>query len=180
VQTAVGSFLGPAPSNSRSPKTIDWNGSSKRVTPYYSRHTQLRAFSPPQPPSTPPMPHLSDLRFTFITAADVEFDVVEFTLDEALSQPYVLQVSLTSAEPAVDFAALLDQPATFTLWRGGQPVRHVHGIITGFEQGDTGFRRTRYRAVVEPALSRTGLCSDWRIFQQQSVPEILAQIVLTQ
>ena len=123
------------------------------------------------------MPHLSDLRFTFITAADVEFDVVEFTLDEALSQPYVLQVSLTSAEPAVDFAALLDQPATFTLWRGAQAVRHVHGIITGFEQGDTGFRRTRYRAVVEPALSRTGLCSDWRIFQQQSVPEILAQII---
>lgn len=123
------------------------------------------------------MPHLSDLRFTFVPAARVEFDVVEFTLDEALSQPYVLEVTLSSSNPAVDFAALLDQPATFTIWRGAQPVRHVHGIVTGFEQGDTGFRRTRYRAVVEPALARAALCSDWRIFQQQSVPEILAQII---
>ena len=123
------------------------------------------------------MPHLSDLRFTFVPAARVEFDVVEFTLEEALSQPYVLEVTLSSSNPAVDFAALLDQPATFTIWRGAQPVRHVHGIVTGFEQGDTGFRRTRYRAVVEPALARAALCSDWRIFQQQSVPEILVRII---
>jgi len=123
------------------------------------------------------MPHLSDVRFTFVPAAGVDFEVVEFTLDEALSQPFVLHVSLSSFDAAVDFGAMLDQPATFTIWRGAQAVRHVHGIVTGFEQGDTGFRRTRYRAVVEPALARTGLCSDWRIFQQQSVPEILKQII---
>ena len=123
------------------------------------------------------MPHLSDVRITFAPAAGVDFEVVEFTLDEALSQPFVLHVSLSSFDAAVDFGAMLDQPATFTIWRGAQAVRHVHGIVTGFEQGDTGFRRTRYRAVVEPALARTGLCSDWRIFQQQSVPEILKQII---
>ncbi|MGO4582251.1 hypothetical protein AB4Z48_40365 [Cupriavidus sp. 2TAF22] len=31
-------------------------------------------------------------------------------------------------------------------------MRHVHGLVSRFEQGDTGFRRTRYRAVVEPGL----------------------------
>ena len=124
------------------------------------------------------MPRLSDMRFTFAPdSAAADFEVIEFTLDEALSSTYLLRVELSSFDPAVDFGELLDQPALFTIWRGETPVRHVHGIVTGFEQGDTGFRRTRYRAVVEPALARTALCSDWRIFQQQSVPEILQQII---
>ena len=46
-----------------------------------------------------------------------------------------------------------------------------------FEQGDTGFRRTRYRAVVEPPLARLALGSDWRIFQQRSVPQILQALL---
>ena len=124
------------------------------------------------------MPRLSDVRFTFAPAAEgVDFDVIEFWLDEALSQTFLLRVELSSFDAAVDFGALLDRPAVFAIWRGDVPVRYVHGIVTGFEQGDTGFRRTRYRAVVEPALARTDLCSDWRIFQQQSVPQILEQVI---
>ena len=124
------------------------------------------------------MPRLSDVRFTFSpSAAGVDFEVLEFTLDEALSETFLLRVELSSFDPAVDFGAMLDQPALFTIWRGDMPVRHVHGVVSSFEQGDTGFRRTRYRAVVEPALARAELCSDWRIFQQQSVPEILEQII---
>ncbi|AYD64767.1 type VI secretion system tip protein VgrG [Achromobacter sp. B7] len=123
------------------------------------------------------MAHSSDLRFTFVPAArGVAFDVIEFTLDEALSETYRLDLELSSFDPAIDFGALLDQTALFTLWRGDAPVRHVHGIVTAFEQGDTGFRRTRYRAVVEPSLARAALCSDWRIYQQLSVPEILADV----
>ena len=124
------------------------------------------------------MAHLSDLRFTFVpSAAGVHFEVVEFTLDEALSETFQLRLELSSFESAVDFGAMLDQRALFTIWRGEEQVRYVHGIVTNFEQGDTGFRRTRYRAVVEPALARAGLCSDWRIFQQQSVPEIFAHVL---
>ncbi|WP_312540323.1 type VI secretion system Vgr family protein [Achromobacter mucicolens] len=122
--------------------------------------------------------HLSDLRFSFVpTFAELEFEVVQFTLDEALSEPYCLRVDLSCFDPSVDFGALLDQPALFTIWRNESAVRHVHGIVTSFEQLDTGFRRTRYRAVIEPALSRAALCSDWRIFQQQSVPEILEKVI---
>ncbi|SIT07910.1 type VI secretion system secreted protein VgrG [Achromobacter sp. MFA1 R4] len=124
------------------------------------------------------MPRLSDMRFTFSpAAAGVDFEVIEFTLDEALSETFLLRVELSSFDAAVDFGVLLDHPALFTIWRGVTPVRYVHGIVTSFEQGDTGFRRTRYRAVVEPALARTSLCSDWRIFQQQSVPEILELVL---
>ncbi|WP_255366952.1 contractile injection system protein, VgrG/Pvc8 family, partial [Achromobacter sp. Root83] len=104
------------------------------------------------------MPRLPDVRFTFSpSAAGVDFEVLEFTLDEALSETFVLRVELSSFDPAVDFGAMLDQPALFTIWRGEAPVRHIHGVVSSFEQGDTGFRRTRYQAVVEPALARAEL-----------------------
>ncbi|MDG9886168.1 contractile injection system protein, VgrG/Pvc8 family, partial [Pseudomonas sp. GD04058] len=113
----------------------------------------------------------SDLRFTF-TAAAGEFDVVEFHLTEALSETFRLEVDLSSTDSAVDFGQVLDRPALFTIWQGGQPVRYVHGSVSSFQQGETGFRRTRYRAMVEPRLARLRLCSDWRIFQTLSVPDI--------
>ncbi|CAN7717032.1 type VI secretion system tip protein TssI/VgrG [Caballeronia sp. LjRoot31] len=126
------------------------------------------------------MPRQSDLRFTFEPASGVTFDVIEFDLDEALSAPFALTLELSSSDPAVDFGQILDQPALFTLYQGEQPVRYVHGIVSTFAQGDTGFRRTRYRAVVEPTLAHAGLRSDWRIFQQQSVPQILQTVLKAQ
>ncbi|WP_025809788.1 type VI secretion system tip protein TssI/VgrG, partial [Pseudomonas chlororaphis] len=118
----------------------------------------------------------SDLRFTF-TAGGYEFDVVEFWLTEGLSETFKLDVDLSSTNPAVDFGQVLDRPALLTLWQNGQPVRYVHGAVSAFVQGDTGFRRTRYRATVEPRLARLQLASDWRIFQTLSVPDIAKDVL---
>lgn len=122
------------------------------------------------------MPVQSDLRFSF-TAGDVAFDVIEFHLCEALSEVFTLGVDLSCADPAVDFGQVLDQPALLTIWQGEQPVRYVHGLVTSFQQGNTGFRRTRYHATVEPRLARLRLSSDWRIFQALNVPEIATMIL---
>ncbi|MFL1552114.1 type VI secretion system Vgr family protein [Pseudomonas sp. D47] len=119
-----------------------------------------------------------DLRFTFsVLSARTEFEVVEFTLDEAISEPYRLALELASDDHSIDFDLILDQPALLTIWQGTTAVRHVHGLISSFTQGTTGFRRTRYRAVVEPQLARMGLSSDWRIYQQKTVPEILKSVL---
>ncbi|WP_447577708.1 type VI secretion system Vgr family protein [Achromobacter kerstersii] len=125
-------------------------------------------------------PQAKRYRFTFTPVNGAAFDVIEFTLNEALSETYRLSVDLSSFDSAVDFGLLLDQAALFTIWRGDVAVRHVHGIVTEFEQAGTGFRRTRYRAVLEPSLSRAALCSDWRIYQQLSVPEIMADVLKRQ
>ncbi|WP_268960786.1 contractile injection system protein, VgrG/Pvc8 family, partial [Zestomonas carbonaria] len=125
------------------------------------------------------MPRQSDLRFTFAPASG-DFEVISFELDEGLSMPFRLTLELSSRDPAVDFGAILDRPALFTLWRGERAVRHVHGLVSAFAQGDTGFRRTRYSAVVEPALARAELRSNWRIFQQRSVPQILDSVLRAQ
>ncbi|KML15399.1 type VI secretion system Vgr family protein, partial [Burkholderia cepacia] len=122
------------------------------------------------------MPTQSDLRFTF-TAGIESFEVVEFTLHEGLSETFLLQVELASTNPAIDFGEVLDRNALLTIWQGGQPVRYVHGAISSFVQRDTGFRRTRYSAVVEPRLARLKLSSDWRVFQTLSVPEIATAVL---
>ncbi len=105
------------------------------------------------------MPTQSDLRFTF-AVGDEPFEVVEFTRREGLSETFVLQVELTSAHAATDFGQMLDHNGLFTIWQGEQPVRYVHGTVSSFEQGGTGFRRTRYSAVVEPGLACLKLSSD--------------------
>ncbi|MFJ4255782.1 type VI secretion system Vgr family protein [Pseudomonas monteilii] len=124
------------------------------------------------------MPSQTDLRFTFQPLVGrSEFEVVSFELDEAISTPFQLQLELISFEDDVDFGQLLDKPVLFTIWRGERPLRYVHGLVSTFSQGETGFHRTRYRALVEPVLARAGLRSNWRIFQQKTVPQIL-QIML--
>ncbi|WP_049870559.1 type VI secretion system Vgr family protein [Pseudomonas cremoricolorata] len=121
------------------------------------------------------MSNAQEVRFTFSTPADgaIAFEVVSFELTEGISELYRLEIELASFTDQADFAALLDQPAVLTLWQQQRPVRHVHGLISSFEQGKTGHRRTRYRAVIEPQLARAALQSDWRIFQLRSVPQLL-------
>ncbi|MDF0729249.1 type VI secretion system tip protein TssI/VgrG [Pseudomonas entomophila] len=120
------------------------------------------------------MPSQSDLRYSFKPlVGKAEFEVVSFTLEEAISTPFALNLELISYEHDVDFGKLLDQPALFTIWHGQRPVRYVHGLISTFSQGDSGFHRTRYRALVEPQLARAALRSNWRIFQHKTVPQIL-------
>ncbi|WP_339468438.1 type VI secretion system Vgr family protein [Pseudomonas capeferrum] len=120
------------------------------------------------------MPSQSDFYFTFQPlAGQSEFEVVSFELNEAISTPYQLNLELISFDDEVDFGQLLDKPVLFTIWRGERALRYVHGLVSTFSQGDTGFCRTRYRALVEPMLARAGLRSNWRIFQQKTVPQIL-------
>ncbi|MFK0271851.1 type VI secretion system Vgr family protein [Pseudomonas asiatica] len=120
------------------------------------------------------MPSQSDLRFTFQPlAGQIDFEVVSFELDEVISSSFQLKLELISFEDEVDFGQLLDKPVLFTIWRGERPLRYVHGLVSSFSQGETGFYRTRYRALVEPVLARAGLRSNWRIFQQKTVPQIL-------
>ncbi|MGH8384502.1 MAG: type VI secretion system Vgr family protein [Pseudomonas sp.] len=126
------------------------------------------------------MPRQSDLRFTFATLKGDPFEVVSFTLEEGLSRPFKLELQLASHDPAVDFNRVLDLSGLFTLWRGETPVRYVHGLVSLLTQGDTGFRRTRYTAVVEPTLARFGLRSNWRIFQGQTVPDIITSVLAEQ
>ncbi|RJL49359.1 type VI secretion system tip protein VgrG [Pectobacterium carotovorum] len=105
------------------------------------------------------------------------FAVVDFRLDEGLNRPFSLSLSLASALPDVDFGTVLDQPCELMIWYEGELKRRVSGIISGFTQGDTGFRRTRYQMEVRPALWRLGLRTNARIFQAQKPEAIIGALL---
>ncbi|WP_145480515.1 type VI secretion system Vgr family protein [Yersinia similis] len=121
----------------------------------------------------------SGLQFT-LTAAGLPpqtFAVVDFSLNEAFSSPFVLHVGLASADPAVDFSTVLDEDATLSIWREGILQRSITGMIASFEQGNTGFHQTRYSMVIRPALWRTSLRRNSRIFQLESVETIISRLL---
>ncbi|OOF41337.1 type IV secretion protein Rhs, partial [Rodentibacter mrazii] len=66
---------------------------------------------------------------------------------------------------------------TFTFWLGDKAVRYVNGIVTGFGLGKSGFVRSYYQMIVEPALVRAGLQSDSRIFQHQNSEKIIRTLL---
>ena len=84
---------------------------------------------------------------------------------------------LSSFDPNISFSALMDQSVTFTFWQGEQPVRYLNGIVTSFGLGKTGFVRTHYQMVVEPALARAAFQSDSRIFQHQNSEKIIRTLL---
>ena len=120
------------------------------------------------------MPSQSDLRYSFeALVGNAEFEVVSFELREGISAPFELELKLISFENDIDFGHLLDKPVLFTILDGERPVRYVHGLVSRFSQGESGFYRTYYHALVEPQLARARLRSNWRIFQHKTVPQIL-------
>ena len=121
----------------------------------------------------------SDYRFTFFSPAG-EFEVIHFTLEEHLFQPFqlVLQLSRKNEDP-VDFADVLDNPGTLIFWKDKDPIRYLNGIISFFHQGESGHHRTHYSVVIEPKYKRTDYFSNLRIFQEKTVPEIMDIVLKT-
>ena len=119
----------------------------------------------------------SDYRYTLDVGEKYPFDVISFKLTEGLSEPFRLELQLSSFDPNISFSALMDQSVTFTFWQGEQPVRYLNGIVTSFGLGKTGFVRTHYQMVVEPALARAAFQSDSRIFQHQNSEKIIRTLL---
>ncbi|RAW84996.1 type VI secretion system tip protein TssI/VgrG [Photorhabdus laumondii] len=105
------------------------------------------------------------------------FAVVDFILDEALSTLFSLHVTLTCIEPDIDFAEVLDKYATLTVYRDGQPERYITGIVTHFVQETASRYRSGYSLTLHPSLWRAGLRVNSRIFQHQSVTDIIDRLL---
>ncbi|EJL6951135.1 type VI secretion system tip protein TssI/VgrG [Vibrio cholerae] len=84
------------------------------------------------------------------------------------------QVDLASALSNLAAEQFVDQTAHLTILRDGQVVQQINGIVRQLSKGDTGHRHTFYSLTLVPALERLSLRSNSRIFQQQSVPEIIS------
>ncbi len=100
--------------------------------------------------------------------------VLSFKLREKYSEPYCLELMLTSLDRAIDFKRVVDNRVHFKVWQNGELLRQVNGMVASFEQGDSGSSQTYYRMEVYPDLWRTTLRRNSRIFQQQDIKSILS------
>ncbi|EYU14328.1 type VI secretion system Vgr family protein [Photorhabdus aegyptia] len=117
-------------------------------------------------------------------------DVLAFTGQEALSQPFRYAIEFTSSEKGIEPAQMLMQQASFTLtspeinpgirWMSivpPEPLRSVYGVISGFKLLSTSRDESRYEVILEPRLALMARSHQYAIYQKLSVPEIVEKIL---
>ncbi|WP_017518336.1 type VI secretion system Vgr family protein [Pseudomonas nitroreducens] len=117
-------------------------------------------------------------------------DVLAFSGTEALSETFYFAIEVTS--PNLDIAAdtMLGKDATFSLRaappsvtiRGYTPppvapLRTLHGVVTRFKRLSASRDEARYELTLEPRLALLDKGCQYRIYQNQSVPEVV-EIIL--
>jgi type VI secretion system secreted protein VgrG len=117
-------------------------------------------------------------------------DVLVFSGTEALSETFCYAIEVTS--PNLDIAAdtMLGKDATFSLHaappslkiRGYTPpvvppLRTLHGVVTKFRRLSASRDEARYELTLEPRLALLDKTCQYRIYQNQSVPEVV-EIIL--
>ncbi len=106
-----------------------------------------------------------------LSAAGIDpLSIVRFEGREAISSLFHFEVDV-AAGASVDFQALLGKEITLTLPLPGGGSRHVSGICSRFSQGSV------QRLEIVPKLWLLTRSAGSRIFQDLSVPEILARLL---
>ena len=95
---------------------------------------------------------------------------------EALSTPYRFTLDLLSEDAGLDLTKIVGTRARVDIELSTGGVRHVHGVVARFGQLGTGTKFANYRAELVPWLWMLSLSTDCRIFQKQSVPDIVEQV----
>ncbi len=95
---------------------------------------------------------------------------------EALGRPFEYVIDLVSDDPNIELTDLLGQTMAVHLELADGEQRHFHGFITSVDFVETLGSATSYRAVVRPWLSLLANTTNCRIFQNQSVPDIVKQV----
>jgi type VI secretion system secreted protein VgrG len=119
-------------------------------------------------------------------------DVLAFEGDEQLNQPFRYTVEFTSSDLDIGPEQMLARDASFTLhvaahllpkvYRGlpvpeVKPLRTLCGRITAFKRLSASRDEAHYSVVMQPRLALLDRGRQYRIYQHQSVPEIVASIL---
>lgn len=115
--------------------------------------------------------------FTFTVEEGPEFQVYALSGQEEINKPYSFSVELVNRSANVDITSLLGAPACISIADHSGGKRVVHGLITEMEQLHTGNTFTHYSCAIVPRLHFLDKIREHRIFQNQSVVEIIQQIL---
>ncbi|WP_261380256.1 type VI secretion system Vgr family protein [Variovorax beijingensis] len=96
---------------------------------------------------------------------------------EALSQAYAFDLELLGSSNAIDAKALLGKTATVVMETESGAPRYLAGLVTRFGLSHEDDRQAFYGMRLRPWLWLATRRSDFRIFQDQTVPEIVAAVL---
>ncbi|HEX5046090.1 MAG TPA: type VI secretion system tip protein TssI/VgrG [Gammaproteobacteria bacterium] len=111
---------------------------------------------------------------TSLPPEDLLFLAMEGT--EELGRPFVYQLDLVSSKDDIDLEALLGHDACVELDLPAGGTRYFHGYITDVAQTGSEGRYVSYRAHLRPWLWLLTRSADCKIFQEQSVPDIIKDV----
>ncbi|WP_281083005.1 type VI secretion system Vgr family protein [Klebsiella quasivariicola] len=111
--------------------------------------------------------------FLDINDSTVKPDVLRFRGREALSEPFSWDIEFTSLQANIPPEQVLMKYATFRI-RGG---KNVHGMVTRLEWLSTSQDQSRYRLTLSSRLALLGYTRQCAVFQNQSVPEVVEQVL---
>ncbi|WP_439889630.1 type VI secretion system Vgr family protein [Ralstonia sp. 25C] len=121
------------------------------------------------------------------------FSVLRFKGRDALCELYRYEIEFTSPVAGIAMDAVLGRPAKFIIdpidpnmallrrmhgdraeqFSDKPAARTIHGVITRFDEYETSADETRYKVVLEPQLADLNRGVTSRLFQRQSVQEII-------
>ncbi|PTN36018.1 type VI secretion system Vgr family protein [Desulfonatronum sp. SC1] len=127
------------------------------------------------------MPVLKENAFTFVSHGLPEetFTVARFSGEEGLSTLYKFEILLVSEQEDVDIAAVLQNPATFTIKEhfSGDEDLPFHGIISSFEQLHQVDQYVFYRAELRPKAWWLTLTHHNQVFLNKTVSQFLEDLL---
>lgn len=95
---------------------------------------------------------------------------------EELGRLFDYELQLTSSDAAIDLNQLLGKPMSLSLQLDGQGQRHFHGIVARCSQNIDRGQYASYQVTLRPWLWLLTRTSDCRIFQNQTIPQIIKQV----
>jgi type VI secretion system secreted protein VgrG len=144
-------------------------GWSERTSPYAAAAEQTGA--------PPPELALSRVRYRFESEARgaAGWSVSEFALSESLSASYEARLRLVTVD-AQDAGSLLGRACTLVVERD-DCRRYVHGIVSRVQGAPLAGQGMAADVSIVPALHALGQRLDSRIFQDKTIPEVLALVL---
>ncbi|WP_326469587.1 type VI secretion system tip protein VgrG [Enterobacter wuhouensis] len=113
-------------------------------------------------------------RYTLaINDSPVKPDVLRFYGREALSEPFKWDIEFTTQQANIPPEQVLMKYASLRM-RGG---KSVHGIVTRLEWLSTSRDQSRYRLTLSSRLALLAHTRQCAVFQNQSVPEVVEQVL---
>ncbi|ELJ8295617.1 type VI secretion system tip protein VgrG [Enterobacter roggenkampii] len=111
--------------------------------------------------------------FLDIFDSPVKPDVLRFRGREALSEPFRWDIEFTTPQANIPPEQVLMKYATFRMRSG----KSVHGRVTRLEWLSTSKDQSHYRLMLSSRLALLGYTRQCAVFQNQSVPEVVEQVL---